>query len=114
METARPIASWRQTSSEARGVSIARGHPDPLPRRAFATVFLLSVGVLVLQIVLNRIFSFTIWYHFAYISISLALLGSAPAGRRSRRSRPLAAARSTGASASTRCSPRSPPSECWS
>jgi spermidine synthase len=33
-----------------------------------------------LQIALNRIFSFTIWYHFAYISISLALLGFGASG----------------------------------
>ena len=51
-----------------------------LPRRAFATVCLLSVGVLMLQIVLSRIFSFTIWYHFAYVSISLALLGFGSSG----------------------------------
>jgi hypothetical protein len=51
-----------------------------LPRRIFGTVFLLSLGVLMLQIALNRIFSFTIWYHFAYISVSLALLGFGASG----------------------------------
>lgn len=50
------------------------------PRRVFGAVFLLSAAVLILQIALNRIFSFTIWYHFAYISISLALLGFGASG----------------------------------
>ncbi len=52
----------------------------PLPKRIYAAVFLLSVGVLMLQIALNRIFSFTIWHHFAYMSISLALLGFGASG----------------------------------
>jgi hypothetical protein len=51
-----------------------------LPRRVFVAVAVVSAAVLMLQIVLNRIFSFTIWYHFAYISVSLALLGFAASG----------------------------------
>src|SRR5436190_22670803 len=52
----------------------------PLPRRLFIAIFLLSLAVLLVQIALSRIFSFTIWYHFAYISISLALLGFGASG----------------------------------
>lgn len=51
-----------------------------LPRRVYAAVFLLSLAVLMLQVALNRLFSFMIWYHFAYISISLALLGFGASG----------------------------------
>jgi hypothetical protein len=51
-----------------------------LPRRIFLAVAVLSLAVLMLQIALNRIFSFTIWYHFAYISVSLALLGFGASG----------------------------------
>src|SRR5262245_9681796 len=47
---------------------------------AYAGVALLSLGVLVLQIALNRIFSFTTWHHLAYISVSLALLGFGASG----------------------------------
>ncbi len=47
---------------------------------AYAAVALLSLGVLVLQIALNRIFSFTTWHHLAYISVSLALLGFGASG----------------------------------
>ena len=54
---------------------------DPSARRPiFLGVFLLSMAVLVLQIALTRIFSFTIWYHFAYVSISVALLGYGASG----------------------------------
>lgn len=52
----------------------------PLPSRIYAAVFVLSAGVLMLQIALNRVFSFTIWHHFAYMSISLALLGFGASG----------------------------------
>jgi len=51
-----------------------------LDRRLLLAVFLLSFGVLLSQVALNRIFSFTVWYHFAYISISLALLGFGASG----------------------------------
>jgi hypothetical protein len=38
------------------------------------------MGVLLLEISLTRIFSYTIWYHFAYVTISLALLGFGASG----------------------------------
>jgi hypothetical protein len=37
-------------------------------------------AVLILEIGLTRIFSYTIWYHFAYLTISVALLGFGAAG----------------------------------
>ena len=43
-------------------------------------VFLVSLSVTMLQIALTRMFSFLLWYHFAYISISLALLGFGSSG----------------------------------
>ncbi len=43
-------------------------------------VFLVSAAVLLLQIALTRIFSFSIWYHFAYVTISVALLGYGASG----------------------------------
>ncbi len=45
-----------------------------------AGIFFTSFGVLLLEIALTRIFSFTIWYHFAYLTISVALLGFGSAG----------------------------------
>ncbi len=43
-------------------------------------VFLVSMAILLLQIALTRIFSFTLWYHFAYVTISVALLGYGASG----------------------------------
>jgi len=43
-------------------------------------IFFTSLGVLMLEVALTRIFSFTIWYHFAYLTISVALLGFGAAG----------------------------------
>jgi hypothetical protein len=40
----------------------------------------ISAAVLMLEITLTRVFSATMWYHFAFMSISLALLGGAAAG----------------------------------
>ncbi len=51
-------------------------HERPL----YAGVFLVSMAVLVLQVALTRIFSFTIWYHFAYVTISVAMLGYGASG----------------------------------
>lgn len=51
-------------------------HERPL----YAGVFLVSMSVLLLQIALTRIFSFSIWYHFAYVTISVALLGYGASG----------------------------------
>ena len=41
----------------------------------YAGVFLVTASGLVLEIALTRIFSATIWYHFAFVAISVALLG---------------------------------------
>ena len=38
------------------------------------------MGALALEVVLTRIFSVTMWYHFAFLAISMALMGSAMAG----------------------------------
>jgi hypothetical protein len=46
----------------------------------FAGILLCSVAVLMQEILLTRIFSFTIWYHLAYLTISTALLGFGAAG----------------------------------
>lgn len=43
-------------------------------------VGLLTMAVLANEVILTRIFSVTLWYHFAFLVISLALLGSGAAG----------------------------------
>ena len=54
--------------------------PRMSPRAASAGIFAAALGVLLLEVALTRIFSFTIWYHFAYLTISVALLGFGAAG----------------------------------
>jgi len=43
--------------------------------RIRAAVFLITLSGLVFEIGLTRIYSATIWYHFAFVAISMALLG---------------------------------------
>src|SRR5262245_5777901 len=40
-----------------------------------AAVFLVTFSGLVFEIGLTRIYSATIWYHFAFVAVSVALLG---------------------------------------
>jgi len=51
-----------------------------LERHQLVGVLLTSMGTLALEVILTRIFSVTMWYHFAFLAISLALMGSAAAG----------------------------------
>jgi hypothetical protein len=46
----------------------------------FRGVFLASLGTLLYEIALIRVLSFTIWYHFAYVVLSTALLGFGASG----------------------------------
>lgn len=50
------------------------------PKAAYAGILVCSLAVLMQEILLTRIFSFTIWYHMAYLAISTALLGFGSAG----------------------------------
>ena len=40
-----------------------------------AGVFLITFSGLIFEIGLTRIYSATIWYHFAFVAVSVALLG---------------------------------------
>jgi hypothetical protein len=50
------------------------------PTRLYLGIAASAGAVLLLEIGLTRIFSYTIWYHFAYLTISVALLGYGAAG----------------------------------
>ena len=41
----------------------------------YAGLFLVTLSTLMYEIVLTRIFSVTMWYHFAFVAISVALFG---------------------------------------
>ena len=49
-------------------------------RPPYAAIFLLSAGVLSYEVLLMRLFSIIQWHHFAYMMISIALLGYGTAG----------------------------------
>lgn len=69
-------------SGEGQGRSVACG-----------SVFLVSLAALMLELALTRLFSATMFYHFAFLAISLALFGSGASGvfvYLVRRKRPLA------------------------
>src|SRR6058998_3483975 len=48
--------------------------------RVFAGVALVSLSVLMLELALTRLFSATMYYHFAFLAVSLALFGSGASG----------------------------------
>ena len=50
------------------------------PKSMMLSVFLLALAVLLIEVCLTRVFSVLSWHHFAYLIISLALLGFGAAG----------------------------------
>ncbi|HOW52624.1 MAG TPA: hypothetical protein PLV42_11350 [bacterium] len=48
-----------------------------MARRLFLTIFLTALATLALETALPRIFSVTMWYHYAFMAISVAMLGMA-------------------------------------
>src|SRR5437867_9538584 len=46
----------------------------------FFGISLITLSVLMLELALTRLFSATMYYHFAFLAISLALLGSGASG----------------------------------
>ena len=62
-----------------------RGNPERKPqkpmRRSYGLgLFLLSAGTLLLELSLTRVLSVSLWYHFAFMIISIALLGTGISG----------------------------------
>jgi hypothetical protein len=49
--------------------------PTRAPRAIYAGLFLVTLATLVFEILLTRIFSITLWYHFAFMAISVAMFG---------------------------------------
>ncbi len=55
--------------------------PSSVDRRIlFSGIFLASLSSLVLEIAITRIFSAAIWYHFAFVAVSVALVGLGSSG----------------------------------
>jgi hypothetical protein len=50
-------------------------HDQSPHRSAYAGLFLVALATLMYEILLTRIFSVTLWYHFAFVAISVAMFG---------------------------------------
>jgi hypothetical protein len=50
-------------------------HATPPVRADYWTIFLVSAAILLYQIALTRVLSVVVWYHFAFLTISLVMLG---------------------------------------
>lgn len=75
MQTAKE-SDKRQT---VRGLAV--GGWRSLPHRGiYVTMVLASMALLTLEVAFTRFFSFTVWYHLAYLTISVALLGFGSSG----------------------------------
>ena len=44
-------------------------------RAVYAGLFLVTLATLMFEILLTRIFSVTLWYHFAFVAVSVAMFG---------------------------------------
>ena len=49
-------------------------------KHTYAGLFTISLATLMYEILLTRIFSVTMWYHFAFVAISVAMFGLAVGG----------------------------------
>src|SRR5881409_2485212 len=55
------------------GVSVDADHRPPA--HTYLGLFVIALATVMYEIVLTRIFSVTMWYHFAFVAISVALFG---------------------------------------
>src|SRR5690348_10218023 len=66
------------------GKIVAAEKTLPLPKKnrmmLFTGIFLTSLAGLVLEVAITRIFSAAIWYHYAFVAVSLALVGLGASG----------------------------------
>src|SRR3982074_3174151 len=54
--------------------------PSPVSRRQLVAVGLISGTLLMTELALTRIFSVVMYYHFAFLAISIALFGLSASG----------------------------------
>jgi hypothetical protein len=52
-----------------------QAHGSPPRRATYAGVFMVTLATLMYELLLTRIFSVTMWYHFAFVAISIAMFG---------------------------------------
>src|ERR1700679_1216137 len=61
-------------------MALSESEDRAVPVPVYGAIFLCSLAVLMQEVLLTRIFSFTVWYHLAYLTISTALIGFGAAG----------------------------------
>jgi hypothetical protein len=67
--------------TDTRAPSAGSGAPAGSPSiSTYAGIFLVSAATLLLQVTFTRIFSVSIWYHFAFLVVSIALFGFGASG----------------------------------
>jgi len=59
----------------AKKEKVMTGKPSAIRSRMIIGLFLITSTTLMFEILLTRIFSVTMWYHFAFMAISIALFG---------------------------------------
>ena len=67
----------------SKATIVFESHPEQqeaAPRRMMASIALVSFASLLLELALTRLFSVVLFYHFAFLAISLALLGLGAGG----------------------------------
>ncbi|MCG6921709.1 MAG: hypothetical protein LJF15_11600 [Acidobacteria bacterium] len=78
----RPHGHPLTVSTRSSSAGVAPGLPleSPSRRLAFPAVSLLTFAIIVFELALTRVFSATLYYHFAFVAISLALFGLGASG----------------------------------
>ncbi|MGB2819897.1 MAG: hypothetical protein WBF17_02875 [Phycisphaerae bacterium] len=56
-------------------MSTAKSHGPAAGARTYAGLFMTTLAALMYEILLTRIFSVTMWYHFSFVAISVAMFG---------------------------------------
>jgi hypothetical protein len=57
------------------GVDHQQEQNAPVRRNAYVGIFFIALATLLFQVLLSRIFSVTMFYHFAFVAISIAMFG---------------------------------------
>src|SRR5438046_681657 len=72
--------TFRDDDAYSQGISWQRETMKPeimATKRTYCGVFMVTLATLMYEILLTRIFSVTLWYHFAFTVVSIAMFGMA-------------------------------------
>ncbi|CAN5391287.1 hypothetical protein BH10BAC5_BH10BAC5_11040 [soil metagenome] len=72
--------SFSQRTKPPRLKAVTGLNKNKIPGSIFAGIFIIALSTLLLEFTLTRILSVALWYHFAFMIISVALLGFGVSG----------------------------------